>query len=319
SDAGYGIALALFLASNFWIAKIFPQELKRILILCAAFTLVAGLLMGGWFGDALANVHPFFRAHWVNPIEDPLPLLKLALLIGILHLMVAFGLAGVLKDIFRRDWRSLIFTRISRTLIMAGFFGLAFCVLGMSMTSLGIDFTFPKMDLFDAFNPLTPARTVVVAFRIFFYSGLGIGIAGEVLTNKGTSQKIGGSINVIYGIIGMVADVVSYSRLMALGLATGVIAFLINYIVKFIYQATFPSELSVLTAIVAVPLIAILAFLFIAGHCLNIFINSLGGFIHSMRLHFAEFFGKFYEAGGLKFSPFKAKRTFTKLKGVSRW
>ncbi len=319
SDAGYGIALALFLASNFWIVRIFPLELKRIMILCAVFTVVAGFLMGGWFGDALANVHPFFRAHWTNPIEDPLPLLKLALLIGVLHLLIAFGLAGGLKDIFRRNWRSLIFIRISRTLIIVGFFGLAFCVLGMSMTSLGIDFTFPKMGLFDAFNPFVPTQSIVLAFRAFFYSGLGIGIAGEILTKEGISQRIGGSMNVIYGIIGMVADVVSYSRLMALGLATGVIAFLINYIIKFIYQTMFPSELSVLTAIVAIPLIAILAFLFIVGHSFNIFINSLGGFIHSMRLHFAEFFGKFYEAGGLKFSPFKAKRTFTKLKGVNKW
>jgi V/A-type H+-transporting ATPase subunit I len=319
SDAGYGIALALFLASNFWIARALPQELKRVMILCAASAVVVGFLMGGWFGDALANVHPFFRAHWVNPIEDPLPLLKLALLIGIAHLLIAFGLAGALKDIFRRDWGNLIFTRISRLLIMVGFFGLAFCVLGMSLTSVGIDFVFPKMDLFDAFNPLAPAQRLVLALRISFYLGLGIGVAGEALFKGGAAQRIGGSLNVIYGVVGMVADVISYARLMALGLATGVIAFLVNYIIKFFYQACFPSELSVASAILAVFLMAFLGFAFIVGHGFNIFINSLGGFVHTMRLHFAEFFGKFYEGGGSKFSPFKAKRTFTKLKGVSGW
>jgi V/A-type H+-transporting ATPase subunit I len=55
--------------------------------------------------------------------------------------------------------------------------------------------------------------------------------------------------------------------------------------------------------------------MFIAAHSFNIFISSLGGFIHSMRLHFAEFFGKFYESGGEEFTPFKAKRKFTKVKG----
>ncbi|MDI6819588.1 MAG: V-type ATP synthase subunit I [Candidatus Hodarchaeaceae archaeon] len=319
SDAGYGIILGLFMASNFWFAKVFPRELKRMMVLCAIFTIFAGLMMGGWFGDALAGIHPFFEARWANPIENPIPLLKLALFIGILHLLLAFGVAGALKDVFRRDWRSLMFVRVSRGLIIIGFFGLSFCVLGMSMASFGIDFTFPKMDLFDAFNPFSPAAPIVSTFRIFLYLGLVIGVIGAMLTRKGGLERIGGSVNVVYGIVGMVADVVSYARLMALGLATGVIAFLVNYVVKFAYGSMFPSELSVLSAILAVPLLIVLGLLFVAGHGFNIFISSLGGFIHTMRLHFAEFFGKFYEAGGLGFTPFKAKRTFTKLKGVSRW
>ncbi|GAI66070.1 unnamed protein product, partial [marine sediment metagenome] len=89
--------------------------------------------MGGWFG--------FGQGYWVDPIQKPIPLLKLVVFIGIIHLLTAFGLAGALKDLFRRDWKSLIFNRISRVLIVIGFFGLSFCVLGIGMHEFGIDFT----------------------------------------------------------------------------------------------------------------------------------------------------------------------------------
>jgi V/A-type H+-transporting ATPase subunit I len=303
SDAGYGIALGLFMASGFWFAKMFPRKLRRMMVLCAIFTVIIGLLIGGWFG--------FGQGLWVNPIERPIPLLKLVVFIGIIHLLVAFGLAGAMKDLFRRDWKSLIFGRVSRALILIGFFGLSFCILGIGLHEFGINYTFPKTELFAAFNPFAPAATTIVAFRILFYLGLGMGMVGAVLVGKGAGEKIGGPINVVYGITGLIADVTSYTRLLALGIATGVIAFSINFIIGFAWAGMMPTELTPLSAIYAGLLLIGFAFVFIAGHCFNIFINSLGGFIHTMRLHFAEFFGKFYEAGGEKFTPFKAKRTFT--------
>ena len=307
SDAGYGIALGLFMASGFWFAKIFPQKLRRMMIVCAIFTVIVGLLIGGWFG--------FGQGFWVNPIQRPIPLLKLVIFIGIVHLIVALGLAGVLKDIFRRDWKSIVLNRISRVMILIGFFGLSFCILGIGMYEFGMDFAFPKMDLFAAFNPLAPAAATVVAFRIIFYLGLGIGMVGAVVVGKGLQEKVGGPVNVVYSITGLIADVTSYTRLLALGIATGVIAFSINFIIGFAWHGMMPAELTPLSAIYAGLLLIGFAFIFIAAHCFNIFINSLGGFIHTMRLHFAEFFGKFYEAGGEKFAPFKAKRMFTKVKG----
>nr|MBC8236096.1 V-type ATP synthase subunit I [bacterium] len=51
--------------------------------------------------------------------------------------------------------------------------------------------------------------------------------------------------------------------------------------------------------------------LLIGGHLFNIVINALGGFIHTARLQFVEFFTKFYEGGGEEFKPFKRKRLYT--------
>ena len=122
-------------------------------------------------------------------------------------------------------------------------------------------------------------------------------------------------MNVLYSITGYIADVSSYTRLLALGIAGSVIAFSINLILGLVYKGMMPTEITPLSAIYAALLLIGLAFVFIAAHSFNIFINSLGCFIHTMRLHFAEFFGKFYESGGTKFDPFKAKRRFTKVEG----
>ena len=307
SDAGYGILMGIFMASGIWLTKIFPRRLRRMMVVCAVFTVVAGILMGGWFG--------FGSGLWVNPIQRPVPLLKLVIFIGIAHLLMAFGLAGALKDIFRRNWKSLILNRLSPILIIIGFFSLCFSVLGIGLYEFGINYAFPKMGLFSAFNPLESAGVVVTVSRILFYLGLIIGVAGAVLTAKDAKGKLGGPMNVLYSITGYIADVSSYTRLLALGIAGSVIAFSINLILGLVYQGMMPTEITPLSAIYAALLLIGLAFVFIAAHSFNIFISSLGCFIHTMRLHFAEFFGKFYESGGAKFDPFKAKRRFTKVEG----
>lgn len=316
SDAGYGIVLGLFMASGFWVTRVLPQRLRTMmvmfprnlrimLVISAAFTVVIGALMGGWFGTG--------PTLWVNPIENPIPVLKLAVFIGILHILVGYGIAAALKDALRRDWKNLILNHFPRVLIILGFFGLAFCSLGITLRDFGIPFTFPKMGLFEAFGPFSSAIAIVVSFRILFYMGLGVGMIGAVVLGKDVREKFSGPINVVYSITGLVADVASYTRLMALGMATCIIAYAINYILGWVY-GSLNFSFSITSILIAVPVLIILAAGFVVGHSFNIFINSLGGFIHTLRLHYVEFFGKFYEGGGKGFIPFKVKRRFTKLR-----
>ena len=129
-----------------------------------------------------------------------------------------------------------------------------------------------------------------------------IGAAGLLLTggrhNKGIGKITGGLSN-IYNITSYMSDILSYARLLALGLATGVIAQVVN-------------TMGSLFGGGAAGLIALLV-IFVFGHALNIAINALGAFIHASRLQYVEFFGKFYEDGGEPFNPFRKKTKYIKI------
>jgi V/A-type H+-transporting ATPase subunit I len=100
-----------------------------------------------------------------------------------------------------------------------------------------------------------------------------------------------GGLYGLYGISGYLSDILSYSRLLALGLATSVIAMVVNTLCQ--------------TAL-GIPWVGwlIAALIFVGGHLFNLGISFLGGFVHSMRLQFVEFFSKFFQSGGKPFKPF---------------
>ena len=92
----------------------------------------------------------------------------------------------------------------------------------------------------------------------------------------------------------------SYSRLLALGLATGVICTVINKMASMVANGP----------IGVIIFIIILVF----GHLMNLAINALGAYVHTNRLQYVEFFGKFYDGGGRMFEPFKSKTKYYKIK-----
>ncbi|RMF06114.1 V-type ATP synthase subunit I [Candidatus Woesearchaeota archaeon] len=104
----------------------------------------------------------------------------------------------------------------------------------------------------------------------------------------------------ILGVTGFMGDVISYSRLFALALSTAGIAMTVNLLADLLYDIPY---LGIIFA----------ALIFIGGHLFSFAMNALGAFVHSIRLQFVEFFGKFYEGGGDKFQPFAEERYYTEV------
>lgn len=121
-----------------------------------------------------------------------------------------------------------------------------------------------------------------------------VGAAGIVFfasPSRNPLSRFFGGLYSLYDISRYLADILSYSRLLALGLATSVIAMVVNTLCQ--------------TAL-GIPWLGWLlaALIFVGGHLFNLGISFLGGFVHSMRLQFVEFFSKFFISGGKPFKPF---------------
>jgi V/A-type H+-transporting ATPase subunit I len=100
-------------------------------------------------------------------------------------------------------------------------------------------------------------------------------------------------------VTGYLSDVLSYSRLLALGLATGVIASAINTMVGMLAG----------TLVGAVFMVALL----LGCHIFNLVISTLGSYVHTSRLQYIEFFGKFFDGGGKPFKPFKETNRYVHI------
>ena len=150
--------------------------------------------------------------------------------------------------------------------------------------------------LFGVGSMMTPALSSIGKWMAI------IGAVGIIVTggrNKKGFGKITGGFGRLYGITSYLSDVLSYSRLLALGLATGVVAKVVNI-------------LGSLSGSGSVGIIVFIA-VFLFGTVFNLAINALGAYVHSCRLQYVEFFGKFYSGGGRAFSPLSGKTKFFKI------
>jgi len=128
---------------------------------------------------------------------------------------------------------------------------------------------------------------------------LGMKPAGAVLFILGLAMAAYVQGPVFYfGITGYLGDTLSYARLMATGLATTALAVTVN-LLAFMVQG--------------LPYIGVVAFpvVFVLGHLVNAIINTLGGSVNGVRLHYIEMFNKFYEGGGAEYRPFLISRELT--------
>ena len=130
---------------------------------------------------------------------------------------------------------------------------------------------------------------------------LSLVVAGRVVVSiGGDGDKFIGGFGAVYGVTGYFSDLLSYSRLMALGLVTGIVGSVANSIGTLFFSG------------IGKLLIFIPVFLFF--HAINLGISALGAYVHVNRLQYVEFLSKFYDGGGTMFTPFTGNTKHFKIK-----
>ena len=294
SDAAYGAIVAI--VCGVLVAK-FPhmspgmKKSLKLFFYCGLSTLVWGVLFGGYFGNIVDIVSQKFfgttvtvPALWFIPLNDPMKLLVYSLLFGVIHLFVGLGIKGYLC---LKDGKIMDFFCD----VVLWFMLLIGLILMLLPSEIFASIAQTAIEFPAAVNTLAAVLAAAGAIGIVLMSGRG---------NKNPALRLALGAYDLYNITGWLSDVLSYSRLLALGLATGVIASVINQMGSMLPN----NVIGVIFFIV----------IFIFGHALNLAINLLGAYVHTNRLQFVEFFGKFYEGGGRPFSPFKQNTKYAEIK-----
>ncbi|MBR9699535.1 V-type ATP synthase subunit I [Candidatus Woesearchaeota archaeon] len=130
----------------------------------------------------------------------------------------------------------------------------------------------------------------VLQIPVFGYSLLLLSLVFQVGLTYDEAGVVPSLLSV-FNFTGFIGDLFSYGRLMALAVGTAGIALAVNFMTLMVWGIPFVGK-------IAAPMV------FIIGHLFNLAMNGLGAFVHSIRLHFLEFFSKFYEGQGKKYVPF---------------
>ena len=266
NDAGYGLVLIAF--SLFIRAKVklrgALKYMMSLMTLCGITSVVVGLLTGSFFGDAIPTIAGIYGReitlpYVFSPLEDPLLVLIGALIIGGIQIITGMIISAYMKI---RDGHPL------DALMDEGSWWLLFA--GIAVLATG--------------------GTYWVAIA---------GVVALVLTQGRSKPKLIGKLisglASLYDITGYFGDILSYSRLMALMLAGGVIATVVNML------GSLPGS------------IVFYLIIFLVGHLFNMGINIIGTYVHASRLQYLEYFGKFYREGGKPFRPLTLKTKYVDI------
>ncbi len=275
ADVGYGLLFSI--ASFLIIKKAKPRgmmdNLLHLVMYGGLSMILWGILLGSWFGDLVFQVTKAITGTGYaippvlfDPISNPTSMLVMSMAFGLVHIFTGMGLSA---------WRKIKKGQWFDALCDEGFWYLVIIGLVLALVA--------------GSTGLYIALAGVVGILIF---------GGRHKPNL--VGKITGGLSSLYDISGYFSDVLSYSRLLALGLTTSVVASVMNI------MATIAGF--------SVPGVLLFIVVFLVGHAFNLVINVLGAAVHTLRLQYVEFFKYFYESGGRPFRPAVHKTKYVNLK-----
>jgi V/A-type H+-transporting ATPase subunit I len=282
SDVPYGImlvGLGTYLAAK---TRVYQglNNFARILLYGGVSSILFGALTGSWFGDLykpeyLGEGNFLLRLQETFAVIDPMAKTIFALIIalGIGMLNQFYGISLKMYGAIRnRDWMGAFSDGVCWLITLPGFIIIA--------SKLLVD---------------VPQRLFSIGLALF-----AVGAICLILTQgreiKNPFGRIAGGLVSLYGIMGsygisaFIGDTLSYCRLLALGLTTSIVAMSFNLIGGMVKGAPYVGTI-------------LFILILVIGHLFNFAISVLGAFVHSMRLIFVEFFGRFYETGARPFQP----------------
>ena len=267
------------------------HNFMMVFVYGGAAAMVAGALTGSWGGDLISATYlgagnPIARfvsaLTVINPLEAAFQFLVVVWIIGALNQFYGVGLA-IYKAARRHDYASIIYDCVGWLLFLPAISALLF--IG---TKWGTAFR--------------------SGYLIALVTGLVLLLLGGARQGKGVGKVLTALVNLYgiqssYGVGSFLGDVLSYSRLLALGLTTSMLG----------------SAFNMIGSLVKVPVLGLIvgALVLVFGHLLNYFMGAMGAFIHSARLILLEFFGRFYEGGAPRFHRFGFSSEVVKIVDTS--
>jgi V/A-type H+-transporting ATPase subunit I len=275
TDAGYGILLFILIGLFIWKMQ-GDKKLMWMLIGCSLLTIVAGALTGGWFGDAIQQYVPALepvrqKLMWFDPLEEPMKFFKLALILGYIQIMVGL-LIGFFHSLRNRDFAAAVIDKL--------------CWIVFLNSVVTVIFVGGKAGRISGYVAMVPAALILLFSH----------------REGGIVARLGMGLYSLFSSIFYMGDVLSYLRLMALGMVTAGMAMAINVMAK-VAISLFPHGIGIIAAIL----------ILIGGHIVNMAFNALGAFVHTLRLQYAEFFPKFFVSGGREFRPLCKNYRYVKI------
>ena len=252
-DWGYGVlTLTLFTLLKIKIPK--AKAILNVLILSSISTIIFGLLYDEFFGIELFHEMGIHFPHLLtrSNTAGASMLIVYALGLGLLHIVAGY-LVGFVNELKEHGLKAAILEKLSWVIYMAGFF--------------------PALLGFFGMIPSVPSCCYILL------------VAGIIMILWGEGIK--GALE----LISPLTNVLSYARLMAVGMASVILAEVVNEMAHPMFHAGVAGSIMGMIVLVG-------------GHTVNIGLGLMSPFIHSMRLHYVEFFLKFYHGGGKKYLPF---------------
>lgn len=251
-DAGYGLLMVVLISivKKLMKPKGDTKKLINVLLYSSVTTIICGVLFGSYFGET-------WRPILFSPLEDPVKMLIVTLGIGVAHIFTGL-IVQIVNNIKAGHALDALFDQVSWMLVIGGI-----CLFF-----------------------LPAARTVGIVLAAV---GAVIILCTAGRAKKGVVGKITGGLVGLYGITNYLSDILSYSRILALSLATGVVGMVMNMLAGMIQGSVVGFVLSLL--------------IYIVGHVFNLVLGLLSAYVHDCRLQYIEFYGKFYEGSGKLFTP----------------